>query len=661
MKAQQLGNTLVALFGVAFACATAMGATDIRPRPGAMQPGGDPLDTTCNWGKWWGDLGDVTQEFDTSRSSSNTIAGSIHVTYDCYGGPAWDPVTPKSANLAFGNFLDSLWGDNTWLGAGNQFDASQYSALEMDVWVDTTVSSNTAPPLRLYGYNYENIDLHATIPITNSGWQHLVFTIPSTINLKNCTAYGIYDWYNTTASTPPAHVEYWFDNVRLVARSTPPPPPTLSVKPMPRTGLLIDSGPGEDGPRGTIDTVMDVRWLGYTTPTPVTYSMTVGSIPDPAVYSNYEANIWLTTSSGVGNPDWNNPDTGWLQIHSQMDGTALAQMVWKTNSPFNNTMFWNEQDGGEYGTNGYAAGHLASFTAPTMVGTWSITFTSDADFTVQGPGGVSTNFSLPPDWIDSWNAAGFGAAYAYFGGSANGALNSGQPMFLDNVAVTGGAAQYNYSNDFSSVPLDTAVWQLLGTEVFVVPWKDTWWLSWTLPAANFELYSAPEITGEWTQLTGNPDLPVTVNSYTAGTNGRAIVPALDLGDDLTQSYFRLQKLVAAKLQVLLPGETNAPGTATGKIGTPDAQTVGFAVPVTINAVDPDWHIVPSCTDVVNITSTDSYAYDSMGNPLPLNLTLAAGTATLDIIFGTSGSQTVTATDTSQPSVAAGTSAPLVLP
>lgn len=654
---------MLAALGMAVTCLNGMAATDLIPRPGAMQPGGDANDTSpLHWGKWWGDLGTVEMAFDTTRSSSNNIAGSIHVTFDCLGGPAWNPADPKSANLAFGNFLESKWGDNGWLGAGNEFDASKYESLNMDVYVDTTVSSNTVIPVYLFGSGYQNNWL-ADIAITNSGWQHLVIPISPTINLPNCSAYGVYDWYNTVASTPPAHVEYWFDNVKLVARQLPPPPPTLSAKALPHSGLLFDCGVGEGGARGSIDTIGDVRWIGLaSSAAPITYSMTVGWVPDPKVYSNYEANIFIAPTAGVGNPDWNLSDVGWLQIHSQNDGTAFAQMLWKTNSPFNNDMFWNTQFGGEYGTNGYAAGLLCQFVAPTMVGTWSISFTSDTDLTVRGPGGVSTNLTLPAAWIDSYNAAG-GAGHAYFGGSPNGNNNAGQPMFLDNVAVKGGALQLNLSNDFSSLPLDTATWGLLGNQTFVVPSKDTWWLSWTLPAVNFDLFSTANLSSsnQWTQLTGNTNLPVPVATYTSGTNSKALVAVADLSN-ASRSFFTLKKLVVAKLQVLMPGETNAPGTATGKIGTPTQQQAGFPVTVTVNAVDANWNIVGYCTDNVSITSSDQYATDDNNAQLPLTGALTAGTRTFNIIFATQGSQTITATDTTQTTVTAGTgSATAIVP
>ncbi len=73
----------------------------------------------------------------------------------------------------------------------------------------------------------------------------------------------------------------------------------------------------------------------------------------------------------------------------------------------------------------------------------------------------------------------------------------------------------------------------------------------------------------------------------------------------------------------MPGETAAPGTATGKTGTPTAQTAGGAFTVTVNSVDANWNVVSS-TDTVGITSTDANA------ALPANAALVAGTKTLSV-------------------------------
>ena len=58
------------------------------------------------------------------------------------------------------------------------------------------------------------------------------------------------------------------------------------------------------------------------------------------------------------------------------------------------------------------------------------------------------------------------------------------------------------------------------------------------------------------------------------------------------------------------GETAAPGTASGKTGTPDYHLAGTPFTVTVNAVDTNWNVVSS-TDTVGITSNDG-ARDAAG-------------------------------------------------
>ncbi|MEX0602617.1 MAG: hypothetical protein WD295_04695, partial [Bacteroidota bacterium] len=93
----------------------------------------------------------------------------------------------------------------------------------------------------------------------------------------------------------------------------------------------------------------------------------------------------------------------------------------------------------------------------------------------------------------------------------------------------------------------------------------------------------------------------------------------------------------ARLQLLVPGETAAPGTASGKSGSPDAQNAGDAFTVTVNATDMDWNQVSS-TDVVQITSSDG------GATLPTLYALVAGTEVFQVTLNTEGSQTLTASD-----------------
>jgi hypothetical protein len=112
------------------------------------------------------------------------------------------------------------------------------------------------------------------------------------------------------------------------------------------------------------------------------------------------------------------------------------------------------------------------------------------------------------------------------------------------------------------------------------------------------------------------------------------------------------KRVATQLQVLLPGESPAPGTPTGKTGAPTAQAVGVAFDVTVRAVDNEWNLIPTVTDTVRITSSDEYA------GLPLDAALVGGVGTFSVMLNQPGTWTITATDLTDGSKAPGTSSPV---
>src|SRR5213075_1229115 len=103
-----------------------------------------------------------------------------------------------------------------------------------------------------------------------------------------------------------------------------------------------------------------------------------------------------------------------------------------------------------------------------------------------------------------------------------------------------------------------------------------------------------------------------------------------------------------KLQLLVPGETAAPGSATGKTGTPPAQIAGTAFNVTVNAVDANWNLVSS-THIVGITTTDA------NDTHPANAALTAGTGTFAVTFKSAGSWTITTTDVTDGTKTANTS------
>ena len=167
--------------------------------------------------------------------------------------------------------------------------------------------------------------------------------------------------------------------------------------------------------------------------------------------------------------------------------------------------------------------------------------------------------------------------------------------------------------------------------------------------ANWNVVSSATPTVAITSSDGNATLPANAAlvsgtktfSVTFKTVGSQTVTATDVAAALTANTGTATTVnagTATKLQVLMPGETAAPGTGSGKTGTPTAQTAGTATTVTVNAVDANWNVVSSATPTVAITSSDGNA------TLPANAALVSGTKTFSVTLKTVGSQTVTATD-----------------
>lgn len=99
-----------------------------------------------------------------------------------------------------------------------------------------------------------------------------------------------------------------------------------------------------------------------------------------------------------------------------------------------------------------------------------------------------------------------------------------------------------------------------------------------------------------------------------------------------------------QLQILLPGEQPAPGTTSGKLGTPDDQVVGSTFTVRLRACDADWNTVTSVAHLISLSSTDAVA------DLPDEVTLSAGEATFQATLNASGSFTFGAADETDPTI-----------
>src|SRR5262249_14421197 len=105
----------------------------------------------------------------------------------------------------------------------------------------------------------------------------------------------------------------------------------------------------------------------------------------------------------------------------------------------------------------------------------------------------------------------------------------------------------------------------------------------------------------------------------------------------------------SNLQLLVPGETAAPGTPTGKTGTPNPQAAGTPFNVTVNAVDANWNLANTIADTISITSSDSNATFRAG------VALASEPKTLTVPLSTGGAQPLTPSDLPDGSKTANTS------
>jgi Bacterial Ig-like domain/Lamin Tail Domain len=149
-----------------------------------------------------------------------------------------------------------------------------------------------------------------------------------------------------------------------------------------------------------------------------------------------------------------------------------------------------------------------------------------------------------------------------------------------------------------------------------------------------------------TQSTTNSSGVATVHFTTATVAGT--VHTVTATDGAESSIFGTSDDITtvpgpfAKLQLLVPGETAAPGTTSGKTGTPIAHTAGSAFNVTVRGVDAHWNKVSTVADTVHLASSDSHAV------LPANAALVSGQKSFSVKLKTAGSRTIAATDVTTP-------------
>ncbi len=115
------------------------------------------------------------------------------------------------------------------------------------------------------------------------------------------------------------------------------------------------------------------------------------------------------------------------------------------------------------------------------------------------------------------------------------------------------------------------------------------------------------------------------------------------------NQFNVVAGAAARMQVILPGESATPGVAPGKTGEPGDVLSGTNFYLRVNLVDEWWNVITGSVDVVHLGSSDPSA------SLPTDISLNNGTRQFLVALNTTGLQTVTAEDKTNSGVLTGIS------
>jgi hypothetical protein len=120
-----------------------------------------------------------------------------------------------------------------------------------------------------------------------------------------------------------------------------------------------------------------------------------------------------------------------------------------------------------------------------MEGTWSITFTSDTEFTVKSASGQTTSGSLTPATAALFNHP----LYAYFGTNPAETASIGALMELSNVSVLGVPTPINENFASPIIPNEGLIEKSgNGARIIqVIPGTNPFWIRWTVPDTNWGL------------------------------------------------------------------------------------------------------------------------------------------------------------------------------
>jgi hypothetical protein len=333
-------------------------------------------------------------------------------------------------------------------------------------------------------------------------------------------------------------IKYYIDNIKIAANVVAAPVviPTLTIAPtIPGLNMIASSGGAFDRQGVRTYDGTDVTWVGGTFPK--TYEVTVASCPT----TSYET--YINFVPGTANPNsfahYSEPVCAGLWIYSEANGGGTAYFRYKNGYPNSNGpanhQYWEAEavpgDGG--------GGQIAVRSSTKMLGTWKITFTSDTDFTITAPDGTTSSASLNatyaakfgnPDPVNTPNPM-----VVYFGNTPTSNANVGLTAVLSHIKITG--TGYPIDEDLVANPMSAdlvVAAQVPASVVQLDGVASKYWISWTLPATDFQLEQSTDLAGgSWVSL------PSPVTYATKG--GRSLLLLESEALSPTTDFFRMVK------------------------------------------------------------------------------------------------------------------------
>jgi hypothetical protein len=441
------------------------------------------------WGNWYG-TAFYQVLWDASDASNNPSSGSLKIeAYYPDSGIGGNYGPQFLAQNGYGGINPPL------IGNGGPPTAALATNLEFDIRFDpdslyvTNAANWPTIEVGTRGLDY-TADTFGTVtlPHSQTNWVHVVLPIAANPAWTNIPNVFFKYW---TASISNSWLRLYVDNVKFITAAVPIVPPTMGIEKS-RRALRIFAGSTVNTYDREQLTAVDTNqsWVGASYP--VSYSFQLLNFPVAPTNQTalFRYHIFLIPLNYAGGNNWRNNEyleyqaenNLWLNI-SALDtltpGSVQAELAWKTNLPNSNP-------------NQIAL----SFTNPTAVGTWTLTFSSATAGTVTAPGASPLAFSLP-----AAAAAQFAnPLVAQFGVQPDSGWGEGQYTDVAHIQTAGVASPgVAINTDFTTATsIDTNVWDVSNSaqisSLVLVDNNAAWWVYWSYPDYSSVLGTKGELS-----------------------------------------------------------------------------------------------------------------------------------------------------------------------